>query len=99
MRFQFSMRSILLATAFIAVICGTLVAYRYMYVRQNYWEPRLPFQLVLSAPLWIPFVFVAYAIGRRTFTARFVATFAVIELAAIFLKWATSDWINALTNY
>ena len=98
MKAQFSTRAILLATAFIAVACGAWVAYRHNYLQQPLWEPPLPLPLVITAPLWIPFVFLAYAIGRRTLTARFVVAFALIELAAVFFKWSTCDWMYALPN-
>src|SRR5262245_20389924 len=90
-RFQFSTRHILLATAFIAVICGTSAWYGHI-LREWYTPGPVQWRVfgartVVTVPLWIPVVFVGYAIGRRSFTAQSVVIFAIIQLFAIVLTW------------
>src|SRR5215467_11190425 len=75
MRFQFSTQQILLATAFVAITCGGIVGFRY--VQSWFSSPALPWSLVwfyaaVATPLWMPSIFVAYAIGRRSFATRLV---------------------------
>src|SRR5262245_32321146 len=85
MRFQFSTRQILLATAFIAVICGGFVGYIHAIEYKDWEKPwwTAGEHFIATASLWCPAVFVAFAIGRRTFTARLVAACALTELAAV----------------
>jgi len=95
MRFQFSTQQILLATAFVAITCGGIVGFRY--VQSWFSSPALPWSLVwfyaaVATPLWMPSIFVAYAIGRRSFATRLVVIFALIELAAVFISWGAWHW-------
>ena len=100
MRFQFSTRQILLITAFVAIICGGTLAFRQtskqwirnglaacLFDGQSLPWPYVAFYAAVPAPLWTPIVVVAYAIGRRSFTTRFVVIFAAIEVVAIFMSW------------
>ena len=101
MRFQFSTRQILLATAFIAITCGGIVAYRKItgpFVR----EAALPWlvlgtHVALTSPLWVPGLFVAYGIaGRRALSTRVVVIFALVEVGAVFLSSQAARWIELL---
>jgi hypothetical protein len=40
-------------------------------------------QCWVDGPFWVPALFVAYALGRKTITTGFVLAFAVVEAAAI----------------
>jgi hypothetical protein len=86
-RFQFSTQHILLVTAFVAINCGVFVAYgRYTDAPRSRWL-KVCWDAGVVAPLWIPSVFVAYAIGRRTFTAQLLVIFAIIQLLALLISW------------
>lgn len=45
-----------------------------------------------GGPLWVPIVFIAYALGRRAVTGRLVLVFAIAETVAV---W----WANAIVRY
>ena len=95
MRLQFSTRSILLATAFTAAVCGVVVAYRHLPRARNYafpWEV-IALHFAFTAPLWIPGLFIAYAIGRRKFTVWLVVAFVLTELVALILSWRIAPWM------
>jgi len=107
MRFQFSTRQILLITAFVAIICGGTLAFRQtskQWIRNGFFAclfdgqslpwPYVAFYAAVPAPLWTPVVFVAYAIGRWSFTTRLVVIFAVIEVVAIFMSWGAWRWLH-----
>jgi len=91
MRFQFSTRQILLATVFVAITCSGVLTFRYG--GTSFFEPTsLPwfyvgFYTLVTTSLWVPSIFIAYAIGRRSFTTQLVVIFAVTELIAIFISW------------
>ena len=93
MRFQFSTRQILLATAFVAITCGGVGVYR-----QIGYQPPVRWSIVVnhvavSSPLWVPSLFFVYAIGRRAFTTRLVVTFALMELLACIISYAWGHWL------
>ena len=87
MRFQFSTRQILLVTAFVGVTCAALDWYRHMDLQPR--EPLTWAELglfsVVTIPIWVPGLFVAYAIGRRKFTGGLVIVFAITEVASAVL--------------
>src|SRR5262249_5594012 len=88
MRFQFGMSRLLLATTFAALTFGGVLGYRQI----NAWGEVLPWGQVawhigISSILWIPGVFLAYAIGRSTLTVRIVGAFAFAELWAVAMMW------------
>ena len=83
MRFQFGMSALSLTTAFVAVSLGGMVAE---------WRLLVPLQRTILAqtifwfgPFWLPFVFVAYAVGRRDVTTKWVLAFAIIFLGPFWL--------------
>jgi hypothetical protein len=91
--FQFSTRQILLATAFVAITCGGIVAYiKIIYENEPVWR-LISAQIMIFAPVWTPGLFVAYAIGRRMFTTRLVVIFALMESLAVFISWGTWQWL------
>ncbi len=83
MKLQFSTASLLLATTFIAIAAGGMVPF---------WQALAPnehafvaYLLEALSPVIIPFLFVAFALGRRALTVRIVIAFAIGEGAAIAL--------------
>jgi hypothetical protein len=41
-----------------------------------------------TAPVWLPFTFIGFAIGRRMLTVRMVVALAIVEAAAVwFARW------------
>src|SRR5262245_35068486 len=98
MKIQYSTQQILSANAFIAITCGALVAWKHRMGQYFPPERGIPWlhaaaYAAVGAPWWIPGLFLTYAIARRTLTARFVVIFALIELAAVFLSWASVEWL------
>ena len=81
MRFQFATSTLLIAAAFVAVWVGGIVAAWRLLVPAQ--QEYLAQTLLWLGPFWFPFVFVAYALGRRTITAKCVLAFALSE-AAVF---------------
>jgi hypothetical protein len=45
-----------------------------------------------GGPLWVPSVFAAYALGRKSVTLRLVLVFAIVEAIAV---W----WANGIIRY
>ena len=84
MKFQFSTKAIMLATAIVAIACGGVLVVR------TIWSPddTVPFHLILlefvaNAPIWTPVAFVAFAFGRKKLTVPMTIGFALMEAAAI----------------
>jgi len=92
MRIRFSLRALLLATAFIATtIAGWLAVPRWIG-----WLSVSPLATAAAlSPYWVPFVFVAYMIGRRELGGRVVLAFFVAEVAVfgpvLWVYW-TNGW-------
>jgi hypothetical protein len=91
---QFSLKTLLLATAVVSLlIAAPLLAVREFAVidPDTYSKTHDPLFLVKVAlvlsPLWLPLVFVGYAIGRRSITARFMLCLAVSEALAFCVTW------------
>lgn len=88
MRLQFATSTLLTATAFIAVwMAGIVTAWRPLVPAQQEYLVQIVLWL---GPFWFPFVFAAYALGRRTITASCVLAFAVSEAAVI----GVAVWIS-----
>jgi hypothetical protein len=94
MRFQFSTRQILLATAFAAITFSGIGGFTSTASFSHVWILWPGFYAGVSAPLWMPIVFVAYAIGRRSFTTSLVVIFALMEFAAVFISFAAWRWVR-----
>lgn len=87
MKFQFGTQTILLAIAVIAIACGGAGKW-IMLLRQRSLASTLPWDLILAInlvylPLWVPVLFVAYAIGRKALTVPMVIIFAVAEAISL----------------
>jgi len=91
LRPRFSVATILLVIAAIAVACAGLRGFAFVIKAGQYSPEDFRFWswyvLRLSTPLWFPFVFAAFASGRRSLGWRMVAAFAVLEAAAVAISW------------
>jgi hypothetical protein len=82
MKFQFGTKTMLLATATIAITCAGVLAYRPI------WSPyfiNLDLWTIFAwaAPLNVPLIFLGFVLGRKKLSAQMVVAFAIAEAAAI----------------
>jgi hypothetical protein len=87
-RFQFSTSALLSITAFMSVWFGGIIVWSKVQGVPFFEAPEEilgPF--VIYGPFWLPLVFLAYGLGRRTITIRIVLAFALGEAAAIGTLW------------
>lgn len=88
-RFQFSTSTILLITAFIAISLGAFMHFDSLIGRSTLaerWEQLRLF--AFWSPLFMPFVFAAYAVGRRAITIWQLIAFAIAEGAVNCWLWS-----------
>lgn len=81
MKLQFGTDALLMVTAIIGIsVCGSLAALRQ-------WPAMMAVNGVCAAaslaPFWVPFVFVAFALGRKRLTWSWTLGFALAEAAAV----------------
>ena len=78
---QFSLRTLLLTMVCVAVACVGWIGW--MNTPGAGWGSRalgMPIRyVIMDVPLWLPFAFAAYAIGRRSVTITAVIVFAALE--------------------
>ena len=85
MRFRFSTYTLLLSTTLLAVTMGVMVGWARLTGNRNVgWFLAT---IVFVAPLWLPFVFIAFAIGRRCFTTRLAVVYVVSQIVACGLAY------------
>jgi hypothetical protein len=85
MKFQFGIKTILLATTVVAISCSAMIAFT---KAVGYGSFGWVYQVVLLTSVgWLPFAFAAFAIGRRALTARMVVAFASAETSAVGLAF------------
>lgn len=87
MKPQFSISTLLLLMAFIAISLGGSLAY------QSIWHgiswPYTAKYLLGDSPYLVPLIFAAFMCGRKSITLASMVAFALIELSAI----GVSYWI------
>ena len=81
MKLQFGADALLMVTAIIGIsVCGSLAALRQ-------WPAMMAVNAVCAAaslaPFWVPFVFVAFALGRKRLKWSWTLGFALAEAAAV----------------
>jgi hypothetical protein len=86
MKFQFSVFSLLLATAFIGIAIGGILP-TIQGLTFDDWS-NIPLVLGVVSPIWVPSLFVGYTLGRRALTFPIVLCFAISEVAALGAHWA-----------
>jgi hypothetical protein len=80
LRVQFGTSSLLSATTFIGICLGGAIPFFRAF--SGRWDGVWSVLGVLS-PIFVPFLFVAYALGRRTLSTKIVFAFAISEAAAV----------------
>ena len=85
MKFQFSTSFILLMTAFFGICVGGMLPFWRELGSGD--KAHLPKILLLMGPILVPFLYAAYAMGRRTLTRGMVLVFAMAEVAATLVFW------------
>src|SRR5262245_4363292 len=90
---QYSIATILLMTAAAAIASGGLLVFR-QYVLEApagfNWLWYCLYLLGITIPLWLPIVFVAVAIARRSLTLPMVIVFGIAEATAV----GAAYWFN-----
>jgi hypothetical protein len=85
MKFQFGTRTMLLATATIAIALGGILGWEQIIGlpsadRRLLWTVEIvPF----AAPIWLPIAFGAFAIGRKAITVRMVVALAIAQAVGV----------------
>lgn len=78
---QFTLRSLLIATTFLAIYFGAIAIWR-----RNICDWPLTAILLnvgYMSCVWMPLIFVAYALGRRSITWQWAIVFAFAQAAAV----------------
>jgi len=86
MRFQFSTSTLLLAVTIVAITCAGSIAWARVF-EVNPAVVSGVFYIGMTSPLWTPIAFLAFAIGRRSMTAKLVVAFAILEATSIGLSY------------
>jgi hypothetical protein len=83
MKFRFGTEGLLLTVALTAIWLGGIVATWKEMAGSITGHPGI--EMVVLGPFWLPAVFVAFAIGRRTLSAQLVVTLAILEVTFVML--------------
>ena len=87
MKLQFSIVTLLLAVAIAAIHTSGVVT---TWQSTNTSFKYLPLAIGATMPIWLPVVFVAYALGRRSLAIPMVIFLAIGEAAAV----ALACWLH-----
>ena len=82
MKFQYSTRTILLATAFAACVCGAYSVW-WLFIKIMKAEDGIVFPIIFFIPFYLPAVFVGYAAGRRKLSIWLMLVFIVLQVTAL----------------
>jgi hypothetical protein len=99
MKLQFSLATLLVVTAAVAISCGSLIWYASRIAYPRALTPLVALNAVLAdcislSPCWLPAVFAAYAIGRKRLTPWMVVAFTVAQIGAIVASQVTLFFIR-----
>ncbi len=83
MKLQFSIKTIFLATAAVAITCVGVLGYISIWgtIFTAGYMPRYIFRY--TSPLYVPIAYGGYALGRKKLTVPMVISFAVIEAVSL----------------
>jgi len=87
MKLKFSTQSLMLVTAFIGV---TLASALWNGLQREYWIYYV-IEVVQISVFFIPIIFAAYALGRRTLTWQLVLAFAIAQGATAWLGYIIQE--------
>jgi hypothetical protein len=90
---HFRITKLFLVVACFAVACGGYLTWDqlYWFGHQNIITALC--WLVIDSPLWMPFAFLAYVVGSRKVTLWMILVFAALEIAALAIGHATTDYL------
>ena len=91
MKRQFSVKAILLLTAAVAITCAGVLGYRQIAYGSFTAFFRIPYMLAFAAPLYMPVVFAAFALGCKKLSVPMVVAFALTEAFAIGVLYAVLE--------
>jgi hypothetical protein len=80
---RFSVKTILLVTAAVAITCAGVIGYR------SIWSPYftagyMPWNVFrYTAPLYVPIAFAAFALGRKKLSVPMIIAFAIAQAMAL----------------
>jgi len=91
---QFTTKTLLLITAVAAILCGGIVGFHAILP-----GPRMPLGIFVIeslalVPLWLPYAFIGFAIGRKRLSVAMVMILALTEAIALAIAYG----IIALTS-
>jgi hypothetical protein len=96
MKLQFTTRTLLLVTAAVAIALGGALGWmQALKLRDSTYQVDLRIvarNTAFGLPLWLPFVFLGYSIGRRRITVPMVIIFAIAELISIGVSYGVWNW-------
>jgi hypothetical protein len=97
MKLQFRTSTLLYVTAFVAIACAGVfgMARIVQGLGGDLWNEVIFGFCLILAPIWLPFLFVAYALGRRSLNRNILIAFAVTELATLAAIYAWAQWAAA----
>jgi hypothetical protein len=94
-KLQFSTRSLLLATAFVAIACGSFGGWWQIDGAKDPGSVHIyVYVLGFMMPVWLPLVFIGYAIGRKRLSVPLVLIFAVAQALAVGLAYLADVELN-----
>jgi hypothetical protein len=95
MKLQFGIKSILLVTSIVGLSCGGVAAWNQVFgpndtIRGFIWAfGVIPF----TAPIWLPFVLIAFAIGRKSLTVKMVVLLAIAQVVGVVIAYLLRQYI------
>jgi hypothetical protein len=83
MKPQFSVKTILLLTAAVAITCAGVIGYRQISGGAFTRAFMIRYQLAFAGPLYVPAIFAAFALGCKKLSVPIVIAFAFTEAVAV----------------
>ena len=83
-RFQFSTSTLLSAITFFCVaLGGAITAFTFVMGTVGTQPAEYAAFVAAGAPIWFPFLFLFYALGRRALTVSILIAFVVVEVTSL----------------
>jgi hypothetical protein len=94
MKLQFSLATLLLIIAVAAITFGSFLIYQNAAgVPDGNGKLYILYQYAVTVPLWLPIMFIFFAVARKSLTVRMLIFFAIAEAAAIGAAiWSCHHW-------